>query len=70
MIPNKPEGDVIDNLRLQDENAENAIIKSNTVAKWLCEKGIEATVLADDSGLEVCAIMANAISKTLPHAQA
>ncbi len=30
MIPNKPEGDVIDNLRLQDENAENAIIKKQT----------------------------------------
>ena len=30
MIPNKPECDVIDNLRLQDENAENAIIKKQT----------------------------------------
>lgn len=36
--------------------SENAIIKSSTVAKWLCEKGIEATVLADDSGLEVFAL--------------
>ena len=35
---------------------ENAIIKSNTVAQWLCQKGIEATVLADDSGLEVFAL--------------
>ena len=43
---------------VEDGNSfeENAIIKSNTVAKWLCEKGIEATVLADDSGLEVFAL--------------
>ena len=33
-----------------------AIIKSSTVAKWLCEKHIEASVLADDSGLEVFAL--------------
>jgi len=33
--------------------AENAIIKSSAVAQWLCAKEIEATVLADDSGLEV-----------------
>ena len=36
--------------------AENAIIKSSTVAKWLQKKGITATVLADDSGLEVFAL--------------
>lgn len=36
--------------------AENAIIKSNTTAKWLAARGIEATVLADDSGLEVLAL--------------
>ena len=43
---------------VEDGNSfeENAIIKSNTVAKWLFEKGIEATVLADDSGLEVFAL--------------
>ena len=43
---------------VEDGNSfeENAIIKSNTVAQWLCEKGIEATVLADDSGLEVFAL--------------
>ena len=33
--------------------AENAIIKSCTTARWLAKRGIEATVLADDSGLEV-----------------
>lgn len=33
--------------------AENAIIKSSTTARWLAKRGIEATVLADDSGLEV-----------------
>ena len=33
--------------------AENAIIKSSTTARWLAKHGIEATVLADDSGLEV-----------------
>ncbi len=36
--------------------AENAIIKSNVTAQWLAAKGIEATVLADDSGLEVFAL--------------
>lgn len=36
--------------------AENAIIKSSTVARWLQKKGITATVLADDSGLEVFAL--------------
>lgn len=36
--------------------AENAIIKSSTVAKWLAAKNITATVLADDSGLEVFAL--------------
>jgi XTP/dITP diphosphohydrolase len=36
--------------------AENAIIKSNTTARWLAKRGIEATVLADDSGLEVFAL--------------
>lgn len=36
--------------------AENAIIKSSTVAKWLQKKGVTATVLADDSGLEVFAL--------------
>lgn len=36
--------------------AENAIIKSNTTARWLAARGIEATVLADDSGLEVFAL--------------
>lgn len=33
--------------------AENAQIKSSVTAKWLFEKGVEASVLADDSGLEV-----------------
>ena len=36
--------------------AENAIIKSDTTARWLQKSGIEATVLADDSGLEVFAL--------------
>ena len=36
--------------------AENAIIKSSTTAQWLAKKNIEATVLADDSGLEVFAL--------------
>ena len=36
--------------------AENAIIKSNTTAQWLAKKNIKATVLADDSGLEVFAL--------------
>ena len=39
-----------------DSFEANAIIKSSTVAKWLCEKHIEASVLADDSGLEVFAL--------------
>ncbi len=43
---------------IEDGNsfAENAIIKSNTTALWLAKRGIEATVLADDSGLEVFAL--------------
>ena len=43
---------------IEDGNsfAENAIIKSNTTALWLAKHGIEATVLADDSGLEVFAL--------------
>jgi len=36
--------------------AENSIIKSSTTARWLAKRGIEATVLADDSGLEVFAL--------------
>ena len=36
--------------------AENAIIKSSTTARWLAKRNIEATVLADDSGLEVFAL--------------
>jgi len=36
--------------------AENAIIKSDTTARWLAKRNIEATVLADDSGLEVFAL--------------
>ncbi|WP_298771200.1 RdgB/HAM1 family non-canonical purine NTP pyrophosphatase [uncultured Fibrobacter sp.] len=39
-----------------DSFEANAIIKSNTVAHWLADKKIEATVLADDSGLEVFAL--------------
>lgn len=40
---------------IEDGNSfeENAIIKSSTTAKWLANRKIEATVLADDSGLEV-----------------
>ena len=38
------------------KDAENAIIKSNTTAQWLAKRNIEATVLADDSGLEVFAL--------------
>ena len=30
MVPNKPENDVIDNLKIQDENAEHAIMKKQT----------------------------------------
>ena len=43
---------------IEDGNtfAENAIIKSNTTAQWLAKRDIEATVLADDSGLEVFAL--------------
>ena len=43
---------------IEDGNsfAENAIIKSNTTALWLAKRGIEATVLADGSGLEVFAL--------------
>lgn len=36
--------------------AENAIIKSSVTARWLQKRGIDATVLADDSGLEVFAL--------------
>lgn len=36
--------------------AENATIKSSVTARWLAKRGIEATVLADDSGLEVFAL--------------
>lgn len=39
-----------------DSFEANAIIKSSTVARWLAEKKMEATVLADDSGLEVFAL--------------
>lgn len=39
-----------------DSFAANAVIKSSAVANWLCAKGVEATVLADDSGLEVFAL--------------
>lgn len=39
-----------------DSFEANAIIKSSTVARWLAAKKIEATVLADDSGLEVFAL--------------
>ena len=39
-----------------DSFAENAIIKSSTTALWLAKRNIEATVLADDSGLEVFAL--------------
>ncbi|MCF0221782.1 MAG: RdgB/HAM1 family non-canonical purine NTP pyrophosphatase [Fibrobacter sp.] len=47
------DGDIV-----EDGNsfAANAIIKSSVTAQWLAGKGIEATVLADDSGLEVFAI--------------
>lgn len=43
---------------IEDGNsfAENAIIKSDTTARWLAARHIEATVLADDSGLEVFAL--------------
>ena len=47
------EGDIVED---GDSFEANAIIKSSTVARWLCEKKIEATVLADDSGLEVFAL--------------
>ena len=47
------DGDIVENGKTF---AENAIIKSNTTAKWLAARGIEATVLADDSGLEVLAL--------------
>jgi RNA polymerase sigma-70 factor (ECF subfamily) len=32
LVPNKPEGDVVDNLKIQDENAEHAIMKKQTNA--------------------------------------
>lgn len=30
MVPNKPEGDVVDNLRVHDDNVETSIIKKET----------------------------------------
>lgn len=47
------DGDIV-----EDGNsfAANAIIKSSATAQWLADRGIEATVLADDSGLEVFAL--------------
>ncbi|MCL4101558.1 XTP/dITP diphosphohydrolase [Fibrobacter sp. UWH9] len=47
------DGDIV-----EDGNsfAANAIIKSSVTAQWLADRGIEATVLADDSGLEVFAL--------------
>ena len=36
--------------------AENAEIKAAAVSEWLVRKGVEAMVLADDSGLEVNAL--------------
>lgn len=47
------DGDIV-----EDGNsfAANAIIKSSVTAQWLAARGIEATVLADDSGLEVFAL--------------
>lgn len=47
------DGDIVED---GDSFAANAIIKSSVTAQWLAAKGIEATVLADDSGLEVFAI--------------
>ncbi len=44
------DGDIVENGKTF---AENAVIKSSATAKWLAAKGIEASVLADDSGLEV-----------------
>ena len=32
IVPNKPDGDVVDNLKIQDENAEHAIMKKQTSA--------------------------------------
>lgn len=47
------DGDIV-----EDGNsfAANAIIKSSVTAQWLADRSIEATVLADDSGLEVFAL--------------
>lgn len=36
--------------------AENATIKVHAVAKWLAARGVDAYVLADDSGIEVRAL--------------
>ena len=47
------DGEIIENGNSFEENAK---IKSRTTAEWLAKKGIEATVLADDSGLEVFAL--------------
>ena len=30
IVPNKPDGDVVDNLKIQDENIEHAIIRKQT----------------------------------------
>ena len=30
LVPNKPEGDVVDNIKIQDENVEHAIMKKQT----------------------------------------
>lgn len=47
------DGDIVED---GDSFAANAIIKSSVTAQWLAARGIEATVLADDSGLEVFAL--------------
>lgn len=47
------DGDIVED---GDSFAANAIIKSSVTAKWLADRSIEATVLADDSGLEVFAL--------------
>lgn len=47
------DGDIVED---GDSFAANAIIKSSVTAQWLANKGIEASVLADDSGLEVFAL--------------
>lgn len=47
------DGDIVED---GDSFAANAKIKSSVTAQWLAARGIEATVLADDSGLEVFAL--------------